>query len=474
MSHALGRWVVGIAATVAAAGAPGCSHKTDYGGVDISIAPLSRTLRGEKLVQRSYAAVVSVETDVGRGMGFVVDPAGYIVTNRHVVEDADHLEGVVFPAIDPGYVYESVRIVYIDPLRDLALLHVKAKAPLPYIPLATRQHEPTSRYLSQADPVVLLQRDETPRLNPGLVVRRGQVNELSAFNPAAGPGTFVGVTANVVQGQSGGPVLDAQGRAVGIVTWTWRDRAGGYAIPIAEATRMLEERPKMSTAGDHRHRVESRVRTFLDAVATGDANSARRLTSPSHARTVRQSALDRLLGDATTVDPNALKWFILAVEELTDADPADDDEVGKSFDDLEDIVAATGSEEMRKALGIENEAGAKEIVAFFHEFGQAYLAARLFGELEPQDALASATRRLQTVDAARTFALARNSEALRGRDVIVESVDIVPGAYKPTAVATLATSKAGEGVQRVAVHLRLEWGDWYVAAVRRAALSETG
>jgi len=473
LSRALGRWVVGITATLAAVGAPGCSHKTDYGGVDISIAPLSRTLRGDKLVQRSYAAVVTVETDVGRGMGFVVDPAGFIVTNRHVVEDADHLEGVVFPAIDPDHVYESVRIVYIDPLRDLALLQVKSKEPLPYVPFATRRHEPTSRYLSQADPVVLLQREETPRLNPGLVVRRGQVNELSAFNPAAGPGTFVGVTADVVQGQSGGPVLDAQGRAVGIVTWTWRDRAGGYAIPIAEATRMLEERPEMSTPGDHRHRVESRVRTFLDAVVEGDATSARRLTSPSHARTVREDALERLLGDASSVDPNALKWFILAIEELAGVDPTDDDAVSASFESLEEIVAATGSAEMRQALGIEDIGGAKEIVAFFHEFGQAYLAARMFGDLQPKEAMTSATRRLQTVDAARTFALARNSEALRDRDVIVETVDIVPGAYKPTAVVTLATTK-GSAVERLAVHLRLEWGDWYVAAVRKAALSESG
>ncbi|MEM6996991.1 MAG: serine protease, partial [Myxococcota bacterium] len=250
-----------------------CSHRTDYGGIELSAAPLSRTLRGDKLIERSTAAVVTVETDIGRGMGFVIDPAGYIMTNRHVVEDADHLEGVVFPAIDPGHMYESVRIVYIDPVRDLALLHVNAKEPLPYLPLATRNVEPVSRYLSQADPVVLLQRDGgTKRLNPGLIVRRGNVNELAALNPAAGPGAFVGVTNEVVQGQSGGPVLDAHGRAVGVVTWTWRDRVGGYAIPIAEATRMLSERPQMQTVGDHAHRAESRVRTFLDAVAGDDAD----------------------------------------------------------------------------------------------------------------------------------------------------------------------------------------------------------
>lgn len=469
------RLQLGLGLTAALA-AVGCGHQSDYGGVDISIAPLSRTLRGEKLMQRSYAAVVTVETDIGRGMGFVVDPAGYIVTNRHVVEDADHLEGVVFPTIDPEHVYESVRIEYIDPVRDLALLKVNAKEPLPFLPLATRHVEPVSRYLSQADPIVLLERDGDKRVNPGLIVRRGEINELAAFNPAAGPGAFVGVSADVVQGQSGGPVLDAQGRAVGIVTWTWRDRVGGYAIPIAEATRMMAERPQIETGIEHEHRVESRVRTFLDAIARGDADIARRLTSPSHARDVRGVALSKLTGDGSDVDPKALQWFIAALEELTSADPDNDAEVSAAFGRLQELVASTGDVTMRNALGLKDEAASSQIVAFFHELGQAYLAARMFGDQEPTEAMGAAMRRLRTVDAARTFALARQSGTLRDRELMVERIDVVPGAYKPTAVVGVAsrTGGPGGGPERLAVHLRLEWGDWYVAEVRRAALSEAG
>lgn len=463
-----------VAGFAVAAVTGGCNRAVDYGGVDISVSPLSRTLRGAKLQERSYAAVVTIETNVGRGMGFVVDPAGYIVTNRHVIEDADYLQGVLFPNVDPGRMYESVRVVYSDPVWDLALLHVKADGPLPHLPLATQRPVPVGRYLAAADPVVVLEQGGSKRVNPGLVVRRGKVAELAAYNPAAGPGAFVGVTTDVVSGQSGGPVLDAQGRAVGVVTWTWRDRVGGYAIPIAEAARMLRERPQMKSDGDHRHRAESRARTFFGAVARGDNEAARRLTSPSHARDVRTDALSALTGGKEQFDPETLSWFVDALEGLAKVDPDNDAEVTESFRQMQSLVESTGSPAMRQALGLETEAESGQVVAFFHEFGSAYLASRMFGKMEPEQALQSASERLRTVDAARTFALALSSDSLRGREVLMESIDIVPGAYKPTAVVRVIASAEGKPLQRLSLHLRLEWGDWYVAEIRQAALSEHG
>ena len=59
------------------------------------------------------------------GSGFIIDPAGYIVTNNHVVKDADELsvtlnDGTVLPA----------KVVGTDPKTDLALIKVKADKPL--------------------------------------------------------------------------------------------------------------------------------------------------------------------------------------------------------------------------------------------------------------------------------------------------------------------------------------------------------
>ena len=90
--------------------AGGCSHRpVDYGGGAILEGTARRADRAESAILRGAAAVAIIETDVARGMGFVIDPAGYLLTNRHVIEDADHIEGVVFPARDPNRVFGSVR-----------------------------------------------------------------------------------------------------------------------------------------------------------------------------------------------------------------------------------------------------------------------------------------------------------------------------------------------------------------------------
>ncbi len=60
------------------------------------------------------------------GAGFIIDPSGYIVTNNHVIEDADQItvtlnDGTSLPA----------RIIGRDVKTDLALLKVSSKKPLP-------------------------------------------------------------------------------------------------------------------------------------------------------------------------------------------------------------------------------------------------------------------------------------------------------------------------------------------------------
>ena len=102
----------------------GCAGRVrDYGGVEVEQGLLRRPLDGAAVTKRSAAAIAIVETDVGRGMGFVIDPSGYLITNRHVLEDADHVERVIFPAMDPPLSVATVYVAYVDPLRDLALLN---------------------------------------------------------------------------------------------------------------------------------------------------------------------------------------------------------------------------------------------------------------------------------------------------------------------------------------------------------------
>lgn len=414
-----------------------------------------------------------IETDVGRGMGFVIDPSGYLITNRHVIEDADHVVSVQFPELAPARTYESIQVVYTDPEHDLALLRVHADEPLPFVPLATRKVLPVGRYLHESDPISTFRRGDAE--GQLLALDRGTVERLAVYNAAAGPGAFVGMSAPIRRGQSGGPVLDEAGRAVGVVTWTWRESSGGFAIPIAEATQMLQQRPELTSTPERLDRATERSRKFLTALGRGDIESARRLTSPSFARKVRGEAMSAILGAAD--DDGAMpvmQGFVAAVESLVDASGGSE----AAYDRLREMVAKTGTDSFREQLGLPDDIENSQVVSFFFEFGQAYYAARSFGNDDPEAAVAAAMRRLQTIDAARTFALATALDTLGGSAVEIDQVELVPGAYAPKAIVTLKSDRLGaanDAAQgRVALHLRLEWGDWYVAAVGRAALSDAG
>lgn len=451
----------------------GCaSHPKAYAEVSVVSGARHRTPSNDALVAKAESAVAVVETPDGRGLGFVVDPMGYIVTNRHVVEDATHVESVSFPAHDPPRTYHSVEVVYTDPERDLALLRVHTDDALPRLPLASRKPLPIARYLDPGDPVMLMEydnpteEDRVPDLERAVfLAHNASVTTLGAINPAAGPGQFVGIDADVKRGQSGGPIIDRYGRVVGIVTWTWRDKVGGFAIPVADILDMLGERPSLDSNDQHRDRIAKRSREFLSALGRGDVDDARRLTSPSHARQVRTDAVEKITAQIDRDGAPVIQGFFAAVESLVGRDDA--------FEMLRDAVSRTATSEFREALGLPDDLEDAQIVSFFFEVGQAYLIARVAGDMEPEEALRRALARLQTTDAARTFAIADVLTELAGSAVEIKSVEVVPGAYSPTAVVSLARAPGKDGQGRfLTLHMKLEWGDWYVTSVSPTPLSE--
>jgi S1-C subfamily serine protease len=437
----------------------GCAARQRGGAAEVEVqaGPGLRELGLEKIAGQSAEAVAEVVTDVGRGLAFVVDRRGYLLTNRHVVEDCDFIEEVIFPALRPPRRFASVQIVYVDPRRDLALLKVDAGAPLPSLTLSTAEVRAGAGSLSVEERVLLLARGEDDSAT--FVAHAGRVNELEVFNPAVGTGSFVGLTHNVRRGQSGGPVLDRYGRAAGVVTWTWRDRVGGFAIPIAEAARMLRERPRLDTSTAQATRAESRANDFVAAVNKGDFEVARRMLSPSYSRALRRRSVDHLAELLGGDGARAGQMFFAALEELAIEDLGDRQGGSREFKEL---VFRTGTSEFRRELGVDPSVGKEQVISFFFELGQAYLSARAFGDQEPPGALDFAIGRLRTLDAARTFAFAELSERLGAAPAKVLGIEVTPGMYAPQAVVTLQPAKGG----RVALQMRMEWGDWYVAQVQ--------
>ncbi len=235
---------------------------TAPGGSDTS-APPAAPARSATDVSALYArvspGVVSVETQTAQGgatgSGFVLDDAGYLLTNDHVVADATSVR-VRFEEGGPV----SAKVVGTDESTDLALLKIDpSKHKL--TPLALGD----SRRLKVGQSAIAI--GSPYRLQGTLTT--GVISALGRSITA--PNNFpidnvVQTDAAINPGNSGGPLLDASGRVVGvnaqIATNTGANGGVGFAIPIDTARQVI---PQLKSG-------KKIVRPYL-GVSTGDANT---------------------------------------------------------------------------------------------------------------------------------------------------------------------------------------------------------
>ena len=163
----------------------------------------------------------------GAGSGFIIDPAGYIVTNDHVVGNADQItvdlaDGTELPA----------RVIGTDELTDVALIRVTASHPLPYVTWGdSRSVEVGDWVVAAGNPFGL-----GGSVSAGIVSARGR-------DIGAGPfDDFLQIDAPINPGNSGGPVFNEQGQVVAVDTAiaspTGASVGIGFAIP-AEIVRNI-------------------------------------------------------------------------------------------------------------------------------------------------------------------------------------------------------------------------------------------
>ncbi|MGH8984094.1 MAG: S1C family serine protease [Acidimicrobiia bacterium] len=183
-------------------------------------------------------AVVAVTTTIdgpggGRaaGTGFVIGADGVIVTNNHVVAGAEGIEvafsdGTTLPA----------EIVGRDAAADLAVMKVDA-AGLPVVELGD------SDSVQVGDDVVAI--GNALALEGGLSVTRGIISgpprEVVAEELGITLDAVLQTDAAINQGNSGGPLVDAQGRVIGINTAIADAENVGFAIPISHAVPIIED-----------------------------------------------------------------------------------------------------------------------------------------------------------------------------------------------------------------------------------------
>jgi serine protease Do len=157
------------------------------------------------------------------GTGFVIDPAGFILTNRHVVEGAD----TITVTLQDNTVLNAT-VIGVSPC-DLALLKVDAGQPLTALKFAD------SDDIRVGEPVVAVGN----ALGLGTSVSVGIISALHR-NIGLGPfDDFIQTDAPINHGNSGGPLLNTKGEVIGVNSVTLNSTSGsiglGFAFPSNDA-----------------------------------------------------------------------------------------------------------------------------------------------------------------------------------------------------------------------------------------------
>ncbi|GAA0580834.1 hypothetical protein GCM10009416_19130 [Craurococcus roseus] len=167
---------------------------------------------------------------VGAGSGFVIDPAGFVVTNNHVVGSASRVvvslqDGSELPA----------RVVGTDELTDLALLRIEAGRQLPAVTWGSSTRARVGSWVMAAGNPFGLGGSVTS----GIISARGREIGAGPFDD------FLQTDAAINPGNSGGPVFNMAGEVIGISTAIYSPsgaNAGiGFATPSDLARPVIEQ-----------------------------------------------------------------------------------------------------------------------------------------------------------------------------------------------------------------------------------------
>jgi serine protease Do len=163
---------------------------------------------------------------VGLGSGFIISEDGLVVTNAHVVGDADQVEVVLD---DDRTVEAEVRGV--DPLTDLALLELEADETFPHVDFAdSGQVQVGDRVVAIGNPFGL-----------GGTVTAGIVSAKSRRIGAGPYDDFLQIDAPINRGNSGGPTFNLDGQVVGVNTAIFSPSGGSVGIGFAIASNLAQD-----------------------------------------------------------------------------------------------------------------------------------------------------------------------------------------------------------------------------------------
>jgi serine protease Do len=174
----------------------------------------------------------------GTGSGFVVSPDGYVVTNEHVIGAADEIE-VLFP---DGRSMPAARVGS-DEATDLAVLKVEPDEALSYVEFDTTSAPIVGEWvIAFGNPFGLFEATQ-PSVSVGVVSAVGR--DLRGEGDGRLYRDMIQTDAAINQGNSGGPLVNAEGKVIGVNTAIYSESGGsiglGFAVPAERATRIVSE-----------------------------------------------------------------------------------------------------------------------------------------------------------------------------------------------------------------------------------------
>ena len=161
------------------------------------------------------------------GSGFIIGKDGYIVTNNHVVKNADKIQVILKDEKE----FEA-NIIGRDDNTDLALIKIKSDSDLPVLQFGDSETLKVGQWVVAIGSPFGLEHTVTA----GIVSAKGRVIGSGPYDD------FIQTDASINPGNSGGPLINMEGKVVGINTAIIAGGSGiGFAIPINLAKKIIDQ-----------------------------------------------------------------------------------------------------------------------------------------------------------------------------------------------------------------------------------------
>ena len=227
-------------------------------------------------VRQDYWSRNVTEIPAGNGSGFIWDREGHIVTNYHVIEKADRAQVTL-----SDQTTWDAELIGIEPNKDLAILKIKAPdTKLKPIPVASSHDLRVGQSVfAIGNPFGL---DQT--LTTGVISALGREIQSIGGRPIRG---VIQTDAAINPGNSGGPLLDSNGRLIGVNTMIYSPSGAsagiGFSIPADEVNWVVPDiiqygevrRPILGinlVAEQHTQRLKMEGALILDVVPDSPAD----------------------------------------------------------------------------------------------------------------------------------------------------------------------------------------------------------